>query len=90
MNPLSPPPLPPPGPSHHHGTWILQQLYIEDHPVPFFKKKKKVFIYSAALALGYSIGSLLLYAGLVALQHVGSYFPEQVSNPVSLHWKVDS
>ena len=28
--------------------------------------------------------------GLVALQHVGSQFPDQGSNPNPLHWKVDS
>ena len=28
--------------------------------------------------------------GLVALQHVGSQFPDQGSNPRPLHWKVDS
>ena len=28
--------------------------------------------------------------GLVALRHVVSYFPDQGSNPHSLHWKADS
>ena len=32
----------------------------------------------------------LWHAGLVALWHVGSQFPDQGSNPHPLHWKADS
>ena len=35
----------------------------------------------------YNIASVVLCAGLLAIRHVGSYFPDQGLNPHLLHWK---
>ena len=57
---------------------------------------KHLVIYLTALSLSCSkwdfcciTQGLLLFLGLVALQHVGSQFPDQGSNQCPLHWKAD-
>ena len=66
-------------------------------------KRQNLILFLAALGLSCGTQDLslqhagsfvaahgLLSSCLVALQHVGSYFPDQGSNPRPLHWKVDS
>ena len=80
--------------NHRVGDLVtfVSCLFLSLHFFSFFKILAvcELFVVVPGLSLVTKSGLLLQHTGLVALGHVGSYFPYLGSNPCPLPWKVDS